>query len=100
MRHPFDLDISELKSLNLDIEDISNDEAEKVSGGADATTLALGEEGGGEVTTLALGEEGGEMTTEALGEEGGGGQVSTKALGEEGGIIITKAWFEHGGFCF
>jgi hypothetical protein len=58
MQHPFNLDFSELENIGLEIEELSNNIAEKVSGGADVTTLAIGEEGGG-VTTLALGEEGG-----------------------------------------
>ncbi|MGK7873737.1 MAG: hypothetical protein AB4426_10640 [Xenococcaceae cyanobacterium] len=57
MHHPFALELAELEALDLEIQDITNEEAEKVSGGASITTQALGEEGG--VTTQALGEEGG-----------------------------------------
>lgn len=85
MRHPFDLNISELESLSLTLANLSNEEAEKVSGGA-------------EVTTLALGEEGGKYTTQAVGEEGG--HLTSYVVGEEGGQGTTKAWFEQGGFCF
>ncbi|MBD1845637.1 hypothetical protein H6F89_19945 [Cyanobacteria bacterium FACHB-63] len=94
MRHPFDLSVTELKTLDLDFEeDLMLDAAEAVAGGLTLTTLALGEEGGRgdyfprppkvppicprpvpipppEMTTMALGEEGG-VTTLALGEEGG-----------------------------
>lgn len=72
MKHPFETDLSKLKQIDFDfLEDISDDELEKVHGGKSFTTLALGEEGG-DVTTLALGEEGGDLpTTMALGEEGG-----------------------------
>ncbi len=70
MYHPFALKLSQLEAIDLEIQDITNEEAKKVAGGAsNSTTLALGEEGGG-VTTFALGEEGG-ATTQALGEEGG-----------------------------
>ena len=47
MRHPFDLDPSELDALELDCAEIMSDqEAAQVSGGLSITTLALGEEGG------------------------------------------------------
>ena len=69
MDHPFALKLSELEALDLEIQDITKEEAKKVIGGGGRTTLALGEEGG-DVTTLAIGEEGG-ATTQALGEEGG-----------------------------
>ncbi|MGQ4650564.1 hypothetical protein [Lyngbya aestuarii] len=86
MRHPFELEISELENLNLTLEDIADQDAEKVAGGSDVTTLAVGEEGG-EVTTLAIGEEGGDsvFTTLAIGEEGGDSIFTTLAIGEEGG---------------
>lgn len=72
MRHPFDLEISDLENVQLDLEQtLTNEAATKVTGGLVATTLALGEEGGcifppikppikpPIYTTLALGEEGG-----------------------------------------
>jgi hypothetical protein len=61
MRHPFDLDISELEKLGLCFEELSYDQSEKVTGGYNYflppelvslrvqdvfTTLALSEEGG------------------------------------------------------
>ncbi|MDB9373142.1 hypothetical protein [Nodularia sphaerocarpa] len=89
MKHPFDLGTTDLDSLNLAAQDLTDEEAAKVTGGLQvgfpipfigfdvnfpilsiATTLAVGEEGG-EVTTLAVGEEGGDFTTLAVGEEGG-----------------------------
>lgn len=88
IRHPFELEISDLLDIEIDkIEKIADAEATEVTGGASfppATTNFFGEEGGGPVsipekeggdepTTLAVGEEGGGLTTEALGEEGGGG---------------------------
>jgi hypothetical protein len=73
MKHPFSLDITELELLAQGMTELRDEEIEKISGGSDVTTQAVGEEGGGgEMTTLAVGEEGGgEVTTQALGEEGG-----------------------------
>ncbi|AUS99897.1 hypothetical protein CLI64_05560 [Nostoc sp. CENA543] len=72
MKHPFDLNIADLEALNLETQELTDEEADQVTGGLKPifTTLALGEEGG-DATTLALGEEGGDFTTLALGEEGG-----------------------------
>lgn len=87
MRHPFELEISELESINLKIQKISDEEAEKLAGGLLATTMATGEEGGGDPTTMATGEEGGidfSFTSAAIGEEGG----STRAFCEEGGCFF------------
>jgi hypothetical protein len=75
MRHPFELEISDLEAVNLNIEEeLTDEQATKVTGGL-LTTQALGEEGGRIwpptinppikqkppffYTTLALGEEGG-----------------------------------------
>ncbi len=69
MCHPFELEVSELETLNLEIQEITDEEAEKVSGGRDYTTLALGEGGGN--FTRARAEQGGDFTTLALGEGGG-----------------------------
>ena len=82
MKHPFDLKISELESVDLKITVLSDDEANQVCGGIATVTKAVGEKGG-RATTQAVGEEGGGFTTLALGEEGGG--FTTLALGEEGG---------------
>lgn len=91
MSHPFDLDVSELESIELDFEEeLTDEEAAKVGGGISAANPRIGEQGGciilpptkrprpinpPIVTTQAVGEEGGEITytTLALGEEGGGG---------------------------
>ena len=94
MKHPFDLKIAELESIDLKITALSDDEANQVCGGLATFTKALGEEGG-RVTTQALGEEGGRATTKALGEEGG--TVTTLVLGEEGGTVTTLALGEEGG---
>jgi len=72
MRHPFELELSDLENVNSNLEEkITNEEAGKVLGGSTIegrirypkppiyTTLALGEEGG--LTTLAIGEEGGDL---------------------------------------
>ncbi len=114
MRHPFDLNDSELEALDLDFEEeLTEEEAAQVGGGLSLyTTKALGEEGGG--FTKALGEGGGDFpkpipfdpphpfpfpkpipvpephppiaTTLAIGEEGGDDlPVTTLAIGEEGG---------------
>lgn len=70
MRHPFDLEISDLENINLDIEEaLAEEEATKITGGLISTTQALGKEGGRIFppikppiyTTLALGEEGGDL---------------------------------------
>ncbi|MDJ0616839.1 MAG: hypothetical protein QNJ63_08850 [Calothrix sp. MO_192.B10] len=84
MKHPFSLDITELESLAWEMTQLSNEEAEKVSGGTDVTTQAVGEEGGDTnpiATTQAVGEEGGDtnpITTAAVGEEGGAGTILPK----------------------
>ena len=72
MRHPFELDLSDLENVQLDVEqDLTPEEAGKVTGGLIATTMALGEEGGRGFpprpippiyTTLAIGEEGGGLS--------------------------------------
>ena len=73
MRHPFELEISDLETVNLNTEEeLTGEEATQVTGGLVSTTRALGEEGGciwppiikppikpPTVTTMALGEEGG-----------------------------------------
>lgn len=106
MRHPFDLSLSELNTIDLEFEEsLTALEAEQVGGGFDVTTMALGEEGGEPITTQALGEEGG-ATSRCRGEAGGDKTCAhpkprprppirprpprppiytTMALGEEGG---------------
>jgi hypothetical protein len=69
MRHPFDLELSELEAVHANLQCLTEAELETISGGRlDATTMALGEEGG-HVTTMALGEEGG--STKLAYEAGG-----------------------------
>lgn len=46
MRHPFELELSELETLNLEFQQITAEEAGKVYGGSVVTTQALCEEGG------------------------------------------------------
>jgi len=81
MKHPFELDISDLEPL-YNLEDVTSEDNSPVTGGqAQFTTMALGEEGGdmqlprkfplpvtiqppvdsGGVTSLSLGEEGGHL---------------------------------------
>ncbi|MDJ0798155.1 MAG: hypothetical protein QNJ51_15270 [Calothrix sp. MO_167.B12] len=83
MKHPFSLDITELESLAWEMTQLSNEEAEKVSGGTDVTTYAIGEEGGDSNPTV---------TTQAVGEEGGDSNpiATTEAVGEEGGAILPN----------
>jgi hypothetical protein len=109
MNHPFTLDISDLEAIELNIEDITDEEATQVQGGLSiATTKAVGEEGG-DVTTLALGEEGGDgdivcISAPCPGSESGDDswpkkrrikrpicepKFTTLALGEEGGDFET-----------
>lgn len=102
MRHPFDLNDSELEALDLDFEEeLTEEEAAQVGGGLSLTTLALGEEGGGfpkpipcdpplpfpKPIPLPEPEPHPPIaTTKALGEEGGDDfPVTTLAIGEEGG---------------
>jgi hypothetical protein len=73
MRHPFELEISDLEAVNFNIEEeLTGEEAIQVTGGLVLITQALGEEGGRIwppiikppikppiFTTMALGEEGG-----------------------------------------
>lgn len=60
MHHPFELELSELETLNLEMPEITSEEAQKVIGGAiSITTMATGEEGSEDPTTMATGEEGG-----------------------------------------
>ena len=81
MLHPFDLDLSSLKMIDLTFENpLTDEEAQQVTGGRSNTTKAIGEEGGWDfghrpifkprphpirfdtppmLTTMALGEEGG-----------------------------------------
>jgi len=94
MKHPFDLKISELESVDLKITVLSDDEANQVCGGFTTVTKAVGEKGG-KVTILVVGEKGGRVTTQAVGEEGGG--FTTQAVGEEGGGFTTLALGEEGG---
>jgi hypothetical protein len=99
MKHPFELNISELQAaLNPQLVSPNvRDRSSAIDSADDSstpivTTLLVGEEGGvitqslgedGEVTTLAYGEEGGEVT-DPIGEVGG---VTTLAYGEEGGEV-------------
>ena len=62
MNHPFNLNISDLEALDLDL--LTDEEATQVEGGilpggCYASTAAYGEEGGGVASTKAVGEEGG-----------------------------------------
>ncbi|MEW5857534.1 MAG: hypothetical protein AB1861_09145 [Cyanobacteriota bacterium] len=68
MRHPFDLELSELEAVEFNLlEELTDEEAANLAGGSPMTTMAVGEEGGSDPTTMAVGEEGGNvMTTLAL----------------------------------
>ncbi len=57
MRHPFELQLSELETINFAIEEISDENSEQVAGGRMPTPSieALGEEGGDKPTTYATG---------------------------------------------
>jgi hypothetical protein len=47
MRHPFDLELSELEAVHAHLQCLTEAELETISGGRlDVTTMALGEEGG------------------------------------------------------
>ncbi|GAA6619420.1 hypothetical protein [Scytonema sp. NUACC26] len=107
MNHPFALDISDLEALELNFEEnLSDEEANQVTGGLKiATTKAFGEEGGGEIVCISA---------PCPGSEGGDDprpkprptkpqhptkppEVTTLALGEEGGHPVTKTRLEAGG---
>lgn len=92
MSHPFELNLSDLESMELDFEEeLTDEEAAKVGGGSGrVTTLALGEEGGScrpkrPVVKRPITTKPPEVTTQAVGEEGGGNTFTTLAVGEEGG---------------
>jgi hypothetical protein len=107
MKHPFELQVSELMALDLNLRELSAEESELIVGGkkhcpppglGGVTADGVGcnevggpftapngnfENGGPTPSTKAACEEGGCATTLAVGEEGGG--ITTFALGEEGG---------------
>ena len=58
MHHPFELELSELKTLNLEIPEITDEEAEKVAGGKDKLTTQATHEGDNNPTTQATHEMG------------------------------------------
>ena len=80
MRHPFDLELSDLESVQFNVfEELTDEEAANVAGGGiGITTLAIDEEGGNISASI-------EISSLAFREEGGGGLITTQALGEEGG---------------
>jgi hypothetical protein len=76
MTHPFELELADLETANLEIDgELSEEELDKVSGGNGTfTSHYVGEEGGhGTYTSHYVGEEGGHhFTTFVSGEQGGG----------------------------
>ncbi|MEA5556766.1 hypothetical protein [Nodularia spumigena] len=114
MKHPFDLEITELQSLNLEFQEVTDKEAAEITGGLTFPfTFDLGANGGGfpnpspssfqipassfQIPPFTIGGNGGggQATTLAVGEEGG--DVTTLAVGEEGGDVTTLAVGEEGG---
>ena len=100
MKHPFELEISDLEAIELDfLEPLTDESAEKITGGLQATTEYItanvgeaAEEGGGHVATT-------HHITANVGEaaeEGGGGHRATTnyATVKEG-----EAAEEGGGLC-
>lgn len=75
MRHPFELEVSDLLDIEIDeIEKIADAEATEVTGGASfppATTNFYGEEGGGPISIPE--KEGGSGLISIPENEGGGG---------------------------
>lgn len=80
MHHPFELDLSTLKTIESAFtQPLVDEEAETIQGGRRAVSQTLtapqppseAGEDGGVMTTMAVGEEGGSYTTLALNEEGG-----------------------------
>lgn len=64
MRHPFDLELSELEAVHAHLQGLTEADLATIAGGTrPVITQALGEGGGFPVTTDALGEEGGGCTT-------------------------------------
>ena len=61
MRHPFELELSELAHIDFAIQELSDETSEQVSGGGDFTTAALGEigeDGKGPIISQSLDETG------------------------------------------
>ncbi|MBF2074659.1 MAG: hypothetical protein IGS50_12975 [Synechococcales cyanobacterium C42_A2020_086] len=88
MQHPFDLDLTSLKLIDLDFAEplvAEQDETALEGSGRRYTTLALGEEGGYSRPPRWKPEPTPPITTLALSEEGGHPPITTLALGEEGG---------------
>ncbi len=100
MNHPFELDLSDLKAMDLDFEEqLSDRETAQIGGGKHSEIVCIsapcpGSETGGKerkppwyrkpvrkppFTKPPV------ATTLAIGEEGGGYEVTTLAIGEEGG---------------
>lgn len=92
MRHPFDLDISELEKLGLCFEELSCDQSEKVTGGynyflpPELVSLRVQDV----FTTLALGEEGGDE-----GKKNSGGTTTRKDYISPDGRIKTTELMKH-----
>jgi hypothetical protein len=86
MRHPFDLELSELETIEFNLlEELTDEEAATIAGGYHIPPTAGSEPSGGNVSSsLQLSEDGVYFTTLMLGEEGGN-VMTTLALGEEGG---------------
>ena len=72
MRHPFELELSELETIDFQLQELNDEASEKVAGGCFTTqAVGVGEDGDPpKPSTRAMGEEGGGVTTLALGEEG------------------------------
>ena len=78
MRHPFELELSDLEAVEFNVvEDLTDEEAANIGGGRRLPTFYFGEDGS-EPTTFRFGEDGGPIPrpkpdvfiTLALGEEG------------------------------
>ena len=59
MRHPFELQLSELETINFAIQELTDEFSEQVAGGGEVNTLALEENGDKPpIVSLALEENG------------------------------------------
>jgi hypothetical protein len=62
MRHPFDLELTELETIeNRSVKQLTDEESATITGGNSLATMPSGQGGAGQLTTQALGEEGGSI---------------------------------------
>lgn len=98
MTHPFNLNLTELQTLDLEFEEALTDTAAHINGGNLATTLAVGEEGGDWLPRCPYPTPSPKPHPRPVPIDPP--IMTTMALGEEGGCPpppVSRAWGEHGG---